>query len=158
MYVFNKVFYVKRHVLIETLDQGDKTASVTITVAPTSPSSSITTTTSPSATIAPQNSSNTVPVAAIAAPVVIGVVAIGAVIGLVFWLRRRRGTKKEHDAAVDTAHPENLNYYPRGELGQDAAAMNEMPNGAEKYGHELESRDTARRAELDGTEVLEKKT
>ncbi|KAH6644852.1 hypothetical protein C7974DRAFT_28876 [Boeremia exigua] len=81
-----------------------------------------------------------VPVAAIAAPVVIGVIAIAGVIGLFFWLRRRRpaaAAVKDESRAPPT--------YSHGEL--EPSTRHEVPNavpemagaGAVKYRYELDS-------------------
>lgn len=90
------------------------------------------------------NSSSSVPVAAIAAPVVIGVVAIAGIVGLLFFLRRRKAARKQNPYAPPT-------YTPRGELEQGEvheveSPVQEVVGDSVKYRYELESRP----AELEG--------
>lgn len=126
------------------IDQNNSTApaTVVITAAPSSPLSSASST--PTSTSSP-STSKPVPVAAIAAPIVIGVLAIVGIIGLLFFLRRRKAAKKAGIYAPPT-------YTPRGELGHDE--VQEVPSPAQevmgdsvKYQYELETRP----AELEGS-------
>ncbi|KAJ4335157.1 hypothetical protein N0V87_006311 [Didymella glomerata] len=124
-------------------------ATASITTAPSATpavSSAISTSTS-----APQESSSkSVPVAAIAAPVVIGVLAIAGVVGLLFFLRRRKAAaklEKENPYAPPTYADES-----RGTAHGDVHELlsptheHEVPGDTVKYRYELESRP----AELEG--------
>jgi hypothetical protein len=131
------------------VDQNNNTASATpvITAPPSSTSAFIIAETSSNQI---SQSSKSVPVAAIAVPVVIGVLVIAGIVGLLFFLRRRKAAKK----AGLYAPPECM---PRGELGQGEVhkvyEVQEVTNPAQevvgdsvKYRYELETRP----AELEG--------
>ncbi|KAJ4986362.1 hypothetical protein SVAN01_08179 [Stagonosporopsis vannaccii] len=124
-----------------------------ITAAPSSTFATSTSSTSSSPIPQPAPSSKTVPVAAIAAPVVIGVLAIAGVVGLLLFLRRRKAAK----AAAVTAEvkPENpytpATYPSRGELEHGGvhevqSPVQEMVGDTVKYRYELDNRP----AELEG--------
>jgi hypothetical protein len=84
---------------------------------------------------------NSVPVAAIAAPVVIGVLAIAGVVGLLFWMRRRRNGAKSnpHEPPQPEHGYPTENRVSRAEL-PGYEVLPEMPGGSVKYQHEMEVR------------------
>lgn len=103
-------------------------------------------------TTAPQeaSSSKPVPVAAIAAPVVIGVLAIAGIVVLLFFLRRRKAAAKLGNS--NPYAPPTCTEASRGAAHGDVhellspAREHEVAGDAVKYRYELESRP----AELDG--------
>ena len=125
-----------------------------ITSAPTSiPSTSLLPT---SGSNSQAGSSKSVPVAAIAAPVVIGVLAIAGVIGLLVFLRRRKAaSKKENPYAPPGYKPGSSegfagrNELEHGEVHEVESPVQEAVGDTVKYRHELETRP----AELEGEKV-----
>lgn len=96
-------------------------------------------------------SSKSVPIAAIAAPVVIGVLAIAGVVGLLFFLRRRKAASKdENPHAPPIYRPEaELRY---GEVHEVQNPAQELVGDAVKYRYELESSP----AELEGAKQADR--
>ncbi|KAF2690689.1 hypothetical protein K458DRAFT_398690 [Lentithecium fluviatile CBS 122367] len=127
--------------------QNNSTSAMIITEGPTSKvvSATITATSTPTAA----SSRNTVPIAAIAAPVVIGVIAIAAVVGVLFYLRRKRGTKSTGSDHEIPPQYGAKSYYG-GEMAGDAPAVGELKGSAEKYRYELENREVTEPVELEG--------
>ncbi|KAF9695403.1 hypothetical protein EKO04_006659 [Ascochyta lentis] len=136
--------------------QQNSTAQTTppITTAPSTLTTSISTSpSSASSSTQPSTARKSVPVAAIAAPVVIGILALLGVVCLLFFLRRR---KAHANASTQNPYAQNgyapPTYTPRGELEQAEvhevqSPAHEMVGGESvKYRSELETRP----AELEG--------
>ncbi|KAF2621461.1 hypothetical protein BU25DRAFT_238105 [Macroventuria anomochaeta] len=128
-------------------DQQTSTAPaiVVITPAPSSTFATSTFMTISSSTSQASTSSKYVPVAAIAAPVVIGVLAIASIVGLLFFLRRRKAvTAKENPYAPpnDTSQGRLVHR----EVHEVQSPAQEVVGDTVKYQHELETRP----AELEG--------
>jgi hypothetical protein len=95
--------------------------------------------------------SKSVPVAAIAAPVVIGVLAIAGVVGLLFYIRRRKAAaklEKENPFAPPAYKDESRGATAHGDVHEllSSAHQHEVPGDTVKYRYELQSRP----AELEG--------
>lgn len=153
MYVSNKHELSSR--LTPTDQQNSTSSSIPITPAP---SSTVSTSTASSSPPVAGSSRKSVPVAAIAAPVVIGVLAIASVVGLLFFLRRRKVTSKAAAAAPKEGQNPYLppSYTPVRELGHGNVHEVETPaqevvGDTVKYRHELETKPLETRpAELEG--------
>lgn len=117
-------------------------ATPLITPAPSSTFATSTSSTASSLDAEASTSGKSVPVAAIAAPVVIGVLAIAGVVGLLFFLRRRKAASAGNKAENPYASP---TYTPRGELEHGGvyevqSPVQEMVGDSVKYRYELDSR------------------
>ncbi|KAF2635914.1 hypothetical protein P280DRAFT_484278 [Massarina eburnea CBS 473.64] len=144
-----------------SLYQTSTTGQVTITAAPSSTSAIASATATPTSDT--DANSGKVPVAAIAAPVIIGILAIAAVMCLLFWLRRRQvarkgGASEVNGAATSHTPPSYTqsgyeHFGPRRELADNAPAAEEAPSDIAKYRYELEDREFMEPVELEGGEV-----
>lgn len=124
-----------------TADQ-EGSGVITITKAPTP-------TPSPTQTSPPKSSGRSVPVAAIVAPVVVGVFVIAGIVGLLLVLRRRRAASENANAQEMPAGSAPPTYHG-GEMADNTPAAGELKGSTTRYAHELESRPYAEPAELDG--------
>lgn len=133
-------------IVYRTNANSDQQASGVITI-----TQSPTLTPSPTQTSSPDSSRNSVPIAAIVAPVVVGVFAIACIIGLLFVLRRRR--RRAANAAANAQEmaddPAPVALYG-GEMAGDAPVAGEMKGSTVRYAHELETKEYTEPIELDG--------
>lgn len=86
------------------------------------------------------SSSKSVPVAAIAAPVVIGVLAIAGVVGLLFFLRRRKlASKQEKENPYVPSTPTTREEIGYAEVHEVESPAQEVAGDTVKYRYELET-------------------
>ncbi|KAF1960001.1 hypothetical protein CC80DRAFT_501292 [Byssothecium circinans] len=163
--VFNS--YCARTTELSLYQNPVTTGPVTVTVAPNS-TPSIASATSTPISSSNSNSSNTVPVAAIAAPVVIGILAIATVAGFFFWLRRRRAAQE--NSTIELSGSQNFtqnnppsyalggvatheHYGSTRELRSHTPVAQEVGSDIMKYRHELGNQETVEPVELYASET-----